>query len=66
MSVPMSALSPKRLLLCSRENADRVASRLFDERPGRVSIVLTGNPLQPFRVSTSPAFDDHVVVEMVS
>lgn len=57
-------LSPKRLQLCSRENANRVASRLFDERPGRVSIVRTGDPLQPFRVSTAPAADDHIEVEM--
>jgi hypothetical protein len=60
------ALSPKRLLLCSRENANRVASRLFDERPGRVAIVRTGNPLQPFRVCAAPSFGDHVEVEMVS
>ncbi len=59
-------LSPKRLLLCSRENANRVASRLFDERPERVSIVRTGDPLQPFRVCTAPSAGDHVEVEMVS
>lgn len=59
-------LSPKRLLLCSRENANRVAYRLFDERPCRISIVRTGNPLQPFRVCTAPSFGDHVEVEMVS
>lgn len=58
-------LSPKRLLLCSRENANRVASRLFDERPGRVSIVRTTNPIQPFRVCTSPAQGERVEVEMV-
>ena len=57
-------LSPKRLQLCSRENANRVAGRLFDERPGRLSIVRTGDPLQPFRVCTTPAADDHVEVEM--
>lgn len=59
-------LSPKRLLLCSRENANRVASRLFDEQPGRLAIVRTGNPLQPFRVCSVPSIGDHVEVEMVS
>ena len=59
-------LSPKRYLLCSRENAHRVASQLFDAQSGRVSIVRTGNPLQPFCVSTSPACDAHVEVEIVS
>jgi len=66
MLAPTPGLSPKRLLLCSPENANRVASRLFDERPGRVSVVRTGNPLQPFRVSTSPARGDNIVVEVVS
>ncbi len=64
MLAPM--LSPKRLLLCSRENANRVASRLFDLQSGRISIVRTGNPLQPFRVCTAPSLGDHVEVEMVS
>lgn len=59
-------LSPKRFLLCSRENANRVADRLFDSRPGRVSVVRTSNPLQPFCVSTSPAVGDLVEVEIVS
>lgn len=59
-------LSPKRLLLCSRENANRVASRIFDESPGRISIVRTNNPMQPFRVCTLPAFGERVEVEMVS
>lgn len=58
-------LSPKRLQLCSRENANRVAGRLFEERAGRVSIVRTDDPLQPFRVCTAPAADDHVEVEMI-
>ncbi|PBN42967.1 hypothetical protein [Sphingobium sp. D43FB] len=66
----MPALSPdlssKRYILCSRENAHRVASRLFDAQSGRVSIVRTGNPLQPFCVSTSPSRDAHVEVEIVS
>jgi len=66
MPAPAAYLSPKRHLLCSRENAHRVASRLFDARPGRVSIVRTDNPLQPFFVSRSPARDAHVEVEIVS
>ncbi|EZP69772.1 hypothetical protein BV96_03820 [Sphingomonas paucimobilis] len=65
MPASSPALSPKRLLLCSRENANRVASRLFDERPGRISIVRTTNPIQPFRVCTLPSFGERVEVEMV-
>ena len=66
MLAPSTSLSPKRYLLCSRENANRVASRLFDSQAGRVSVVRTSNPLQPFCVSTSPSLGDHVAVEMVS
>lgn len=65
MSLLRPRLSPKRLLLCSRENANRVASKLFDECPARISIVRTTNPLQPFRVCTLPAIDERVEVEMV-
>ena len=66
MFAPDPGLSPKRLLLCSRENAQRVATRLFDLQPGRVSIVRTGNPLQPFRVCTMPCRGERVEVEMVA
>ena len=40
--------------------------RLFDAQPGRVSIIRTGDPLQPFHVSTAPSRDAHVEVEIVS
>lgn len=66
MFAQTDGLSPKRFLLCSRENANRVASRLFDERSEPLSIVRTANPLQPFRVCTSPSASDMVEVEMVS
>lgn len=66
MFAPAPWLSPKRYLLCSRENAQRVASRLFDAQPGRVSIIRTGDPLQPFHVSTAPSRDAYVEVEIVS
>lgn len=59
-------LSPKRFLLCSRENANRVASRLFDAQAGRISIVRTHDPLQPFRVCSAPLMGEQVEVEMVS
>lgn len=59
-------LSPKRYQLCSREHAVRVASRIFDRDPKRLSIVSTGEPLQPFRVSQDPASDEQVVAEMVA
>ncbi|WP_337847822.1 hypothetical protein [Sphingomonas sp.] len=59
-------LSSKRQQLCSRENAMRVAGRIFDDHPKRVSILHTGDPLQPFRVSTDPSSHDHIVLEMVA
>ena len=61
-----SALSPKRASLCSRDHALRVAERLFDTQGRKVSIIRTNDPLQPFRVSTTPRFNDHVEVEMVA
>ena len=63
-SIPI--FSTKRLLLCSRENAVRVAGRIFDHSHERVSILRTADPLQPFRVSTDPASPGLVVLEMVA
>jgi len=59
-------LSPKRQQLCSRENALRVAGRIFDNHPKRISILNTGDPLQPFRISIDPANRDQIVAEMVA
>jgi len=59
-------LSPKRQLLCSRENALRVAGRIFDRSPGKVSILRTADPLQPFRVSTDPVSAGLIVLEIVA
>jgi hypothetical protein len=64
--IDMGSLSPKRQVLCSRENALRVAARIFDDCPRKVSILHTGDPLQPFRVSTDPPSRDQVVLEMVA
>ncbi|CAH0356293.1 hypothetical protein [Sphingobium sp. CECT 9361] len=64
--LPAAPISPKRDILCSRENALRVASRIFYAQTRPVSIIRTCDPLQPFRVSTSPGRDENVVVEMVS
>lgn len=58
-------ISPKRRLLCSRENALRMAGRCFDAEMKPVSVICTGDPLQPYRVSLAPCQDDHVVLEMV-
>lgn len=59
------SLSVKRRALCSRENAERVASRIFDRGVWPVCIIRTGNALQPFRVSVTPAVHEHVEVEML-
>ncbi|MDX3911144.1 MAG: hypothetical protein QHC67_15190 [Sphingobium sp.] len=63
---PPEIISPKRRQLCSREHALRVAARIFDACAGPVSIVRTCDPLQPYRVSTSPDRRDTVELEMVS
>lgn len=56
--------SPKRLLLCSRENAVRVAGRLCGATRRRMWVVRTGHPLQPYRIAAVPPLDDTVDVEM--
>jgi hypothetical protein len=66
IAIDRRGLSPKRQQLCNRENALRVAGRIFDVRPGKVSIVHTGDPIQPFRVSTEPSAGDRVVLELVA
>src|SRR3546814_10656587 len=65
-AIDRRCLSPKRQLLCSRENALRVASRIFDHSQGKVSILRTTDPLQPFRISTDPASSGLIVLEMVA
>lgn len=59
-------LSPKRQKLCSRENAVRVAGRIFDHHSKKVSILHTDDPLQPFRVSIDPSSRGQIVMEMVA
>ena len=44
-------LSPRRSELCSRENAQRVAGRMFDEKRKPVSVVRTGDPFKPYHVA---------------
>ncbi|MGE4306953.1 hypothetical protein [Sphingopyxis granuli] len=66
IAIDRNCLSPKRGLLCSRENALRVAGRIFDHSQTKVSILRTSDPLQPFRVSTDPASAGLIVLEMVA
>jgi hypothetical protein len=42
--------SPKRMMLCSRAHADRVAYQLCDSTDSDVAVVRTGDKLQPYRV----------------
>ncbi|WP_159872798.1 hypothetical protein [Novosphingobium sp. 9U] len=53
MPVPSESLSRLRTQLCSRENADRVATRVCEETMSAVSVLRTDFPLQPFRVMAS-------------
>lgn len=57
-------LSLKRKMLCNRLNAQRVASRMFDNGAHHVSIVRTTNPLQPFRVVPEIVDGPEVELEM--
>ncbi len=59
-----SSYSTKRLRLCSRENAIRVADRLCGATRARVFVVRTGHPLQPWRVAAAPPVDDTIELEM--
>ena len=61
-SEPIPIFSTKRLLLCSRENAARVAAQIFDQNR-RACVVRTGHPLQPYRAVEVPTRSEEV--EMV-
>lgn len=49
---PTQALtrSRRRAELCSPEHAQRVANRLFEHAREDISVLRTGEPLQPFKV----------------
>lgn len=55
-------LSPRRLDLCSRLNAQRVAARLNDALGTPIAVIRTGNPIQPFRVADR--FGSDAIVEL--
>lgn len=57
-------LSPRRQELCSRENARRVASRLFDAKRRLVAVIRTGDPMKPFHVTDEVAGGAHIEVEL--
>ena len=54
--------SPLRSRLCNRAHAQAVAARMFEAGERHVSIVRTGDALQPFRVV--PAIVDGPNVEL--
>lgn len=57
-------ISLRRLELCSRENAHRVANRLFELKRRPVAVIRTGNPMKPFHVTDETTQTDHVEVEL--
>jgi len=59
-----SALSPQRRVLCSSLNAQRIAARMVDDGTDCVSIVRTGNPLQPLRIVAECVDGADVELEM--
>ena len=50
--------SPRRLQLCSPENASRIAGQLYDHNRQSISVVRTDEPLQPLRVVPSSDVTD--------
>ncbi len=50
---PTEPIHPKRAVLCSRVNADRVARQIIEATGLPVSIARTHDPVQPFRVIRS-------------
>lgn len=63
VTAPMSL--PGRARLCSRENAHRLASRLFEERREIVRVVRTADPVRPYRVlSGAEPLDGEVELEI--
>ena len=59
-----TTFSPRRGELCSRENAHRVAERLFEHKHRQGAVIRTGDPIKPFPVTDEDAFDVHVEVEL--
>lgn len=57
-------LSPKRRALCSNDNARRIAARMADDGASCISVVRTGNPLQPLRTIPAVVDGPDVVLEM--
>ena len=59
-----TTFSPRRGELCSRENAHRVAERLFEHKHRPVAVIRTGDLIKPFHVTDEDAFAVHVEVEL--
>lgn len=57
------SLSTKRAILCSRENAVRIAERIFTDY-ARAFIVRTNDPLQPYRAVAQAQCHDDVEVAL--
>ena len=56
---PTPIYSTKRLVLCSRENALRVAGQIFDQSR-HACVIRTGHPLQPYRAAARASQLDEV------
>lgn len=60
--IKSAAGSPLRSLLCSIENANRLALQVADEADSDMVVVRTGNPVQPFRVVLANCAEDSDIV----
>ncbi len=59
-----TTFSPRRGQLCSRENARRVAARMFEHKRRPVAVIRTGDPMKPFHVTDEEELNAHVEVEL--
>ncbi len=63
----MYSLSPARKRLCSRENAERVAYRIFEETGDDMRVVRRADSLQPYKVELTTSIPNgEIAVQLIS
>lgn len=64
--MPAENLDPRRNLLCSRENADRIAMNMCETTSRAYAVVRTTSRLQPYRVLLSCETDMSDTIECLA
>jgi hypothetical protein len=63
----MYSLSPNRKRLCSRENAERVAYRIFEETGDDMRVVRRTDDLQPYKAELMTSVPNgEIAVQLIS